>query len=139
MLSFYVPPNSPCNLICISFCSFGLNCFSPAITQHPLAPLFAFSSIFFLRPRYSGDKLDKQDTENVLSKTDQPHNCRVKQRQQQHLTLSRENGIEEVQQVLRIQTEKGDRCSHMFALVQKFRRSKHKPSIFELKCPDHLK
>lgn len=75
LLSFYVPLNSPCNLICISFFSFALNWFSPAITRHPLAPFFAFSFILFLRPRCSGDKLDQQDTETALSKTDQPHNC----------------------------------------------------------------
>lgn len=130
LLSLCVPTNSPCNLICISFFSFALDWFSPAITHHPLAPLFTFSFIFFLRPGCSGNKLDQQDTESALSNTDQPHNCRVKRRQKQCLTLSRGNGIEEVQQVLRIQTEKGDSCCHRSALVQKSRRSKHKPNIF---------
>lgn len=133
LLSFYVPPNSPC----ISFFSFSLNCFSPAITCHPLAPLFAFPFILFLGPRCSGGKLEQQDAENALRQISHI-NCAVKQRQKQYLTVERKWDRRSAAGA-GIQTEKGDRCSHMFALIQKFRRNKRKPSIFELKCPEHLK
>lgn len=62
----------------------------------------------------------------------------MKQRQKQYLTLSRGNGIEVVQQVLRIQTKEGAGVCNMSALalikrVQKFRQNN--PNIFKL---EHL-
>lgn len=94
-----------------------MNLVSPGTTHHPVAPLFASPFLFALGPRCSRDRLQQQDAENVLRKAEQPPNCTVKQTQKQFLSLSGGNGIEVVQQVLRIQTKEGGRCSHISALA----------------------
>jgi len=66
-----------------------LNLLSPGITYHPLAPFFAPPFLCSFGPRCSRDKLEQEDAENVLRKTDQPLNCTAKQWQKEHLTVKR--------------------------------------------------